>query len=579
MKDGSLSQVTDRGLVDTHLSLALEANQMGTWEWEIATNRVVWSSALEQIHGLSDGGRRFDGTFDAFTCDIHPADRERMFASIRAAVSGAREHRLEYRIVRPDGSIRWLETRGRLLRDPRGAPERLVGVCSDITERKEATLRLQLSEAFYAATLMSVAEAVVTTDPEGRVTLMNGVAELLTGWGLDEARGRPFDDVVPIIDDSAPIVDPCGSTRDAAPLRTGVTDAAVSPQSSSPSPRVGRHLTGERRGKRLVRRDGTTVAVDDSTAPIRDAQGEVVGQVVVFRDVTEERQEEERRWFIAEATALLTSSLDFEKTLATIAQLAVPRISDFCAIHAIGDNGAPYRLAVTHWDPAKTELAARVAKYERRGQVPPRQVVETGQSLLVTEVTEERIRRAAINDEHFELLRALDIRSYMTVPLKAEDCIIGAITFLSSEGPPLDRRDLQMAEELGRRAGMAMENARLYREAQSARLAAENSAVRALLMQEVTAALSEAPTPSVVAEVVTSLGTKAMGASAVSVYELASSGEEMVLVRSMGNPAELLEGYHCVSMAMDVPLVEAVKTGRPGSVSYTHLTLPTNREV
>src|SRR6185436_8067476 len=113
---------------------------------------------------------------DALERDIHPADRARMLDSVAKTLSGDGHHHLEFRIVRPDGSVRWLESRGRLLRDAQGKPERLVGVTSDITERKEATLRLELSEVFYSATLMSVAQAVVTTDPEGRVTLMNDVA-------------------------------------------------------------------------------------------------------------------------------------------------------------------------------------------------------------------------------------------------------------------------------------------------------------------------------------------------------------------------------------------------------------------
>jgi PAS domain S-box-containing protein len=545
MKDAPVSQPIDRGLVDAHLSLALEANQMGTWEWDIAANRVAWSAAQERIHGLGAEPGGFEGTFEAFARDIHPADRARMLKSIAEAVSGAREHCLEYRIVRPDGSIRWLETRGRLLRDGEGKPERLVGVCSDITERKEAILRLQLSEAFYSATIMSVADAVVTTDPDGRVTLMNGVAESLTGWRLEEARGMRFDDLIRVIAEPAPISD------------------RLTPGPNPASEIACRLTAAPRSAKRLVRRDGSTLAIDDSAAPIRNAQGEVVGRVVVFRDVTEERQDEARRWFIAEASALLTSTLDFEKMLTTIAELAVPRIADWCMVYAVAKDGSLQRLVVAHRDAAKFELAARLQRRAEPGRSPAAEVFRTGKSLFLKEISEEWLRRAVASEEHFELLRGLGLQSCMIVPLRARDRVLGAISFVTSEGPRLDERDLQMAEELGRRAGMAIENARLYEDAQRARIAAENSAARALLIQEVTAALSEAPTPSIVAEVVTSLGTKALGAAAASVYRVSSSGDELVLVRSMGHPEELLEGFHRFPMTANLPVVEAVKTGRP----------------
>ena len=555
---------TDRGLVDAHLSLALEAGQMGTWEWDLRTNRVVWSSALERIHGLGAEHGGFGGTFEAFQRDIHPADRARVLDAISQAVAG-REYDLEYRIIRPDRSIRWLEARGRLLRDRDGKAERLIGVCSDVTERKEAMLRLQLSEAFYSATLMSVADAVVTTDPEGRVTLMNGVAQSLTGWQLEEAKGHLFGEVVHIIGDPVPISDrltprPTPTATDKAAGNVSFADhgkAERSPAAAGASA----SLPG-RSAKLLLRRDGTSVAIDDSAAPIRDAQGEVVGQVVVLRDVTEERQEEARRWFIAEVSSLLTSTLDFDKTLSAIAEFAVPRIADWCAIHALTDDGSLPELVIAHKDREKVELAQHLRQQPGPEPRSVTEVVRTGKSVFVPTVSEALLRGTVETDEHFESLRDLGIQSYLVVPLRAGERILGAISFASGSSS-LDERDLHMAEELGRRAGTAMENARLYAEAQRARRAAEESAARASLIQQVTAALSEAPTPSIVAEVVTSLGRKAMGASAAAVYEATSSGEELILVRSMGYPDEILEGNRRFSMSTKLPIVESFKTGRP----------------
>jgi signal transduction histidine kinase len=315
--------------------------------------------------------------------------------------------------------------------------------------------------------------------------------------------------------------------------------------------------------KLLVRRDGSAVAIDDSRAPIRDAQGGVVGQVVVFRDVTEERQEEARQWFIAEASALLTSSLDFNKTLKSIAEFAVPRIADWCAVHALDADGSLERLVVAHKDPARIEFVRNLQNFGQPGAGPAAEVVRTGKPIFVAQVSEETLRMGSISDEHFTVFQRLGLRSYMVVPLRAGERILGTMSFITGGAARLDERDLHMAEELGRRAGMAMENARLYEEAQDARRAAERSAARAALIQEVTAALSEAPTPQIVSEVVTSLGIKAMGAAGATLFELSPSGDELVLVRACGVPESLLEGFHRMPMTSQLPMVESLRTWRP----------------
>ena len=129
-----LQQTTER------LRLAAEAGHLGAWEWDIATGRVIWSPELERIHGLTPG--RFAGTFEAYQADIHPEDRERVLNSITDSVHQRRPHVLEYRIVLPDGTLRWVEARGRLFSNARGEPHRLVGVCMDITDRKETETTL-----------------------------------------------------------------------------------------------------------------------------------------------------------------------------------------------------------------------------------------------------------------------------------------------------------------------------------------------------------------------------------------------------------------------------------------------------
>jgi len=132
-RDITRQKADERALRDSEarLNIALEAGGMGAWEWNIEQSKVTWSPQLEAIHGLATG--TFGGTLEDFQRDMHPEDRARVRETIDAAVSSGNDYRVEYRFVRPNGSIGWLEARGRLM----NAPRRMVGVCQDISDRKE----------------------------------------------------------------------------------------------------------------------------------------------------------------------------------------------------------------------------------------------------------------------------------------------------------------------------------------------------------------------------------------------------------------------------------------------------------
>jgi len=137
-------------LARERLEVAVAAGRMGTWEWDIQSNAVTWSTQLEAIHGLAPG--TFGGTFEAYLADIHPEDRDRVQQTITASMSGL-DHALEYRIVWPDQSIHWLEASGRLIRDADGKPVGMRGVCRDVTARKEREVeRARLVEREKTAT-------------------------------------------------------------------------------------------------------------------------------------------------------------------------------------------------------------------------------------------------------------------------------------------------------------------------------------------------------------------------------------------------------------------------------------------
>ena len=129
---------------EVQLRMALSAANMGTWEWDITNQKVTWSDNKEVMFGLDKGS--FDGTYEAFINCIHPEDRDFVSNSIQQAVDGIGEHEIEFRAVMPDGSIRWIVTKGNVFRDSAGVAVKMSGVDVDITTRKQAELALKESE-------------------------------------------------------------------------------------------------------------------------------------------------------------------------------------------------------------------------------------------------------------------------------------------------------------------------------------------------------------------------------------------------------------------------------------------------
>jgi len=211
--------------------------------------------------------------------------------------------------------------------------------------------------------------------------------------------------------------------------------------------------------------------------PMTDRGGAVVKWFGSNIDIHDQKRAEEAQRFLVDAGAALAASLDYRSTLAAVAKLAVPRIADWARVDVIEDDRLR-TLAVEHVDPAKVELAFELAhRYpESPGaeQGPPL-VFRTGASELVTEISEQRIAELAQDDFHLGLVRELGVQSYMCVPLVAHGEMLGVISLVAAEsGRRYGPDDLALAEELARRAGVAVENAQLYREveerAQSARV-------------------------------------------------------------------------------------------------------------
>ena len=219
----------------------------------------------------------------------------------------------------------------------------------------------------------------------------------------------------------------------------------------------------------VVPQTGTVLKLLANAAPLFDEQGKCRGSVGAFLDITERKQVEEQERFLAEASAILGTSLDYQTTLEHLARHVVSQLADWCTIHTLDPEGNLKLLTLAHTDPLKVEWTRQLQQ-----RYPPNpkhnfgapQVIRSGKSELHPQVSDSLLADVAHDAEHLQLLRQAGIKSAICVPMRARGRTLGAISFVSvKSGRSYTQAELALAEDLGRRAGLAVDNARLYQEA------------------------------------------------------------------------------------------------------------------
>jgi PAS domain S-box-containing protein len=201
---------------------------------------------------------------------------------------------------------------------------------------------------------------------------------------------------------------------------------------------------------------------------LRGAGGEIEAAVTIIEDVTAARRASQQLEFLAQASQVLASSLDYQQTLRNVAGLAVPQIADWCAVDLFGPGGEHEPVAVAHSDRDKLELATRaraIAAGRTGSDEGLGRVLRTGEPLLYNDIRDEALVRTAVDAEHLRLLRAIGMRAVLIVPMKASGRTIGSLTLVSADsGRSFGQGDVDFAEQIAERAALAVENARLYSE-------------------------------------------------------------------------------------------------------------------
>lgn len=374
--------------------------------------------------------------------------------------------------VRKDGTRFWASVVVTGLHDRRGAFRGFAKITRDLTDRRQAEEAARLAAAEQAARrqaeiderdmrrsrdqldliLRSISEGVMVQAPQRGFIFANEAAARLCDFDSPEAllaatREEIFSKFEVLREDGSPF-----------PLDELPGRVALQGRPSNAVVRFRLKRTGEDRWSFV------------SGAPVVDRHGNVDLSVSVFREFTDRRRSEQAWQFLADASVALSASLDYEATLKHVADLAVPTIADWSAVDILTSDGSLAQLAVAHVDPSKRELA----KEWRRRWPPPRegvpyQVIRTGLPQLLPEITDAMIEAGTPDEEQRRVAFQLGLRSAMVVPLMAGKEAIGTLTFLTAEsGRRYGTQDLILATEIGRRASLAIENARSYTETREA---------------------------------------------------------------------------------------------------------------
>ena len=412
--------------------LAIDAAQIGSFDWDLASGRLVWDDRLVALFGYTRG--TFDETIEALWDRCHPDDVDRTRETLQAAIDGCGDYESEFRIVLPSGETRWVQGRGRALAGDEGRAIRLVGAGYDTTAQRHGDARV-------ARVLEAMSAAFFALDTEWRFTYVNAEAERVLARTREELIGGSIWELFP---------------------------AAVGSDFEE-------HYRGAASSGRERVFEAYYPAPLESWYEVR-VWPSPDGLSVYFLDVSERRAAEERarrgteRLSVIAAVAsavadALSDAGGEEAAVQRLARAAVPVLGDWVIASLIGENGQLHDVASWHRDPDLRAVAARYSELRLgalRSTAPIVEALASGQVMVVPDVG-AAVGRNLPAGEVSDVFARLAPRTAIALALQARGRTVGALSiYRSADRPPPDADDIATAREVADRVAMALDNSRLY---------------------------------------------------------------------------------------------------------------------
>ncbi len=413
--------------------LAIDAAGIGSFDWDLRTDELRWDDRLMEMFGYDR--KSFGGTIAAFNARLHADDVPRVTQALHDAVASCGVFDAEYRVVRPDGETRWVAARGRTICDGTGRGVRVVGAAYDTTA-------VRAGESRVIRVLEAMPAAFYSLDREWRFTYVNAEAERLLLRPREELLGQVLWELFPAT----------VGTDFEHNYRTAVaTGTPARFEAYYPAPLDGWYEL--------------------------QAWPSPEGLSVYFLDVTARRAAQEaaerrrlRAELLAEVTAQLAGTLDAEEAVARLAQAVVPALADWSLVTLLDDDGGLRDVGWWHADPALRELTERYSHVRLDALTEESfvaQVLRTGAPVARERGATQALQGVLRPGEAYALLTELAPESLAILPLKGHGRTVGLLSvFTGPQRGALTAEDLTSAREVAARAGLALDNARLYRQQQ-----------------------------------------------------------------------------------------------------------------
>ena len=372
----------------------------------------------------------------------HPEDVDTGLALVDKLARGEIPRcQFEKRYIRKNGTVVDAMLSASILRDPAGAPLYYISQIEDITERKRVEKELRDANAFLDAIIENIPLMLFIKESASlRFVRFNRAGEDLLGWPRQSLVGKSDFDFWPREQAEFFV------QKDRETMKRGnVVEIDEEP------------IQTRHQGVRTLY---------TKKVPILDPSGSPLYLLGISEDITERRRIEKERRLLAEVSVALSASLDYEQTLATVAELAVQRVGDWCAIDVMEGHGQIRRLKVASADPGKAALCAVLEQISFDRDLPhlARSVLDRRRSFVIEHVTSDHLEWFAQGPEHLRTLQATGLTSLIGAPLLMRGEPIGVLLFGSSNPNRIyGQDDLRWAEPLADRSAVAIENARLYR--------------------------------------------------------------------------------------------------------------------